>query len=64
MHCRCHFRMAVLNEKATTTFLAEAQEAINLYVQPGLGKEQSVKAYNETCHKYDEVRRVVMMNLT
>ena len=57
------FRMAVLKEKATSTFMAEAQETINLYVQPGLGKELSVQAYNETCHNYDAVSTVISLML-
>ncbi|XP_070212673.1 methyltransferase-like protein 27 [Littorina saxatilis] len=49
-----HFVMAVLAENANTSLMAEAQETINRYVEPGLGKERSVQTYNETCDKYDE----------
>ena len=45
----------LVEEGCVEGLVAEAKEAINLYLKPGLGAEGSVQAYNDTNSKYDQV---------
>ncbi|KAK7481248.1 hypothetical protein BaRGS_00027508 [Batillaria attramentaria] len=46
--------MSRLTEYDAQGIVAEAQQVINRYLQPGLGAELSTKTYDDTSEKYDD----------
>ncbi|KAK7481250.1 hypothetical protein BaRGS_00027510 [Batillaria attramentaria] len=46
--------MSRLTENDAQGIVAEAQQVINRYLQPGLGAELSTKTYDDTSEKYDD----------